>query len=51
VNREQMNINSLWTKVVKGDEGWSFVQVIENEEKIKLEKCPKHHLRYDIMVL
>jgi hypothetical protein len=35
VKRERMNINGLWTKVVKGEEGWSCVQVIENAEKIK----------------
>ena len=51
MKRERMNINGLWTKVVKGEEGRSFVQVIENEEKIKLKKCPKHRLQYDIMVL
>ena len=36
MKRERMNINGLWTKVVKGEEGWSFAQVIENEEKIKV---------------
>lgn len=51
MKRDRMNSKGLWTKVVKGEEGWSFVQVIENEEKIKLEKCPKHRLHYDIMVL
>lgn len=51
MKRERMNINGLWTKVVKGEEEWSFVQVIENEEKIKLEKCPKYPLQYDIMIL
>ena len=46
-----MNINGLWTKVVKGEEGWGFVQVIENGEKIKSDKCPKHPMQYDIMIL
>ena len=35
MKRERMNINGLWTKVVKGEEGWNFVQVVENVEKIK----------------
>jgi hypothetical protein len=51
VKRERMNINGLWTKVVKGEEGWSFVQVVENVEKIKCHKCPKRPMHYDIMVL
>jgi len=46
-----MNINGLWTKAVKREEGWSFVQVIENVEKIKSGKCPKRPMQYDIMVL
>ncbi len=36
MKRERMNINGLWTKVVKGEDGWSFAQVIENAEKIKV---------------
>ena len=48
---ERMNMRSLWTKVVKREAGCGFVQVIENVEKIKLGKCPKAPLQYDIMVL
>jgi hypothetical protein len=38
-------------KVVKGEAGVIFRQVIENVDKIKLKKCHSCPMQYDIMVL
>jgi hypothetical protein len=51
VNRLAKQTVDCCAKSCQEGNGPGFFQVPENAEKLNLGKCPKHSLRYDILVL